>query len=79
MNAQEFKAHMQLISVQAREDIEAAHIEADDLLCNQLSELGYTEGIKIFQNTKNIMRSPPPIRRAFQTPIGNGVGNFFQL
>lgn len=60
MNAQEFKAHMQLISVQAREDIEAAHIEADDLLCNQLSELGYTEGIKIFQNTKNIMRSPPP-------------------
>ena len=42
MNAQEFKAHMQLISVQAREDIEAAHIEADDLLCNQLSELGYT-------------------------------------
>ena len=50
MNAQEFKAHMQLISVQAREDIEAAHIEADDLLCNQLSELGYTEGIKIFQS-----------------------------
>ena len=38
MNAQEFKAHMQLISVQAREDIEAAHIEADDLLCNQLSD-----------------------------------------
>ena len=25
MNAQEFKAHMQLISVQAREDIETAH------------------------------------------------------
>lgn len=64
MNAQEFKAHMQLISVQAREDIEAAHIEADDLLCNQLSELGYTEGIKIFQNTKNIMRSPPPLSDA---------------
>ena len=52
MNAQEFKVHMQLISVQAREDIEAAYIEADDLLCNQLSELGYTEGIKIFQNIK---------------------------
>lgn len=50
MNAQEFKAHMQLISVQAREDIETAHITADDLLCNQLSELGYTEGIKIFQS-----------------------------
>lgn len=79
MNAQEFKAHMQLISVQAREDIEAAHIEADDLLCNQLSELGYTEGIKIFQSMEKFMRSPPPIRRAFRTPIGTGVGNFFQL
>ena len=50
MNAQEFKAHMQLISVQAREDIETAHRKADDLLCNQVSELGYTEGIKIFQS-----------------------------
>lgn len=64
MNAQEFKVHMQLISVQAREDIEAAHIEADDLLCNQLSELGYTEGIKIFQNIKKILCVVPPLSDA---------------
>ena len=52
MNTQEFKVQMRLIAVQAGEDIEAAHIKADDLLCNQLSELGYTEGIKIFQSMK---------------------------
>mgnify|MGYP000408742950 CR=1 FL=1 len=63
MNAQEFKAHMQLISVQAREDIEAAHIEADDLLCNQLSELGYTEGIKNISKHGKILCVVPPLSR----------------
>ena len=40
------KAHPE----KAQKTRETAHIKADDLLCNQLSELGYTEGIKIFQS-----------------------------
>ena len=33
-------------------DIEGAHSEADDLMCQLLEELGYEEGVKIFKNAE---------------------------
>lgn len=33
-----------------RYDEEAAHIDADDLLCEVLVDLGYAEGVKVFND-----------------------------
>lgn len=52
MDKEEFKSKMKLLQELSDEDIESAHIKADALLCNQLSELGYSEGIEIFQCMK---------------------------
>ncbi len=41
-------AKMQLIKETER-DKEIAHIEADDLMCELLTELGYGEAVKIFE------------------------------
>lgn len=31
-------------------DQERAHIEADELMCDLLSELGYSEGVEVFKD-----------------------------
>jgi hypothetical protein len=59
MTPEEFKTHMENISKDVMElddqnpdmpsMIEAAHIKADELMCEILIELGYEEGIKIFK------------------------------
>jgi hypothetical protein len=51
MSPEEFKDKMQAI-FDLREDAETQHINMDDLLCETLIELGYGEGIKIFNNAR---------------------------
>jgi len=51
MSPEEFKDKMQAI-FDLREDAETQHINMDDLLCETLIELGYREGIKIFNNAR---------------------------
>jgi adenylate cyclase class IV len=60
MTSEEFKTHMQKISKNVMElddqnpdmplMIEEAHIKADELMCEILTDLGYGEGIEIFKN-----------------------------
>lgn len=59
MTPEEFKTHMENISKDVMElddqnpdmpsMIEAAHIKADELMCEILTDLGYGEGIEIFK------------------------------
>ena len=47
----EFKDIMQGIKDDMECDRELMHIEMDDLLCEVLNDLGYSEGVKIYKNT----------------------------
>lgn len=47
MTREEFKNKMQAIA--DKRDTEEGHIEADDLMCELLKELGYGEGVDIFE------------------------------
>ena len=47
MTREEFKNKMQTIA--DKRDIEGGHIEADDLMCELLKDLGYGEGVEIFE------------------------------
>ena len=48
MTPEEFKTKMQSIPDYPT-DKEAAHSEADDLMCDLLEELGYGEGVAVFR------------------------------
>ena len=50
MSAEEFKKAMEEIAVNADDDEEMAHMRADELLCDVLKQLGYSEGVKIFED-----------------------------
>lgn len=53
MNPAEFAAKMQVILDAGIEpDLEGPHIDADDLMCEVLIELGYGEGVNIFHNVR---------------------------
>lgn len=47
-----FAKEMESISDSNFEDVEARHILMDELLCKKLIELGYIEGVKIFEDAK---------------------------
>ena len=47
MAPNEFKDMMEEIS--KSDDTELRHMDADDLMCEALKELGYSEGIEIFE------------------------------
>ena len=47
MTKEEFKERMQAIA--DKRDTEGGHIEADDLMCELLKDLGYGEGVDIFE------------------------------
>ena len=49
MTPQEFKEKMVLILPPNIYDKEAAHLEADRLMCEILSALGYGDGVAIFE------------------------------
>ena len=48
MTPEEFKERMELCSLDR--DTEYGHITADELMCDVLKELGYSEGVEIFEN-----------------------------
>ncbi len=48
MTPNEFKKEMEIIA--KYNDTEVAHYEADELLCDILKELGFEEGVEIFEN-----------------------------
>ena len=48
MTPEEFKEKMILLNDDR--DIEYSHIKADELMCDILRELGYSEGVEIFEN-----------------------------
>ena len=48
MTPEEFAVRMREIANNTG-DKEAAHCDADDLLCEMLNELGYGEGVRYFQ------------------------------
>lgn len=52
MTPETFKERMEYIDKHVREeyDEEESHIRADELLCQVLKELGYGEGVEIFDN-----------------------------
>lgn len=50
MKPDEFLHEMLLLKEKCNDDEEQFHIDADNLLCNVLAELGYGDGIQIFQN-----------------------------
>lgn len=50
LTPEQFKIKMQELDNDY--DPELSHCNADDLMCNLLIELGYGEGIKIFENMK---------------------------
>ena len=47
MTSQEFKEKMERLS---KLDTERRHIEMDDAMCELLRELGYGEGVEIFED-----------------------------
>lgn len=48
MHPEEFAARMREISKNG--DFEVAHVDADDLMCLVLTQLGYEEGVEVFEN-----------------------------
>ena len=51
MSAEEFKKAMEQIAAdEADDDEELAHIHADELMCEVLNQLGYSEGVTIFKD-----------------------------
>lgn len=49
MTPEEFATKMRELSDSG--DLEGAHVEMDDLMCEILKSLGYGEGVEIFENT----------------------------
>jgi hypothetical protein len=49
-STQKFKEAMQKIFPEHGFDPESAHLQADALMCEVLEELGYEEGVKIFEH-----------------------------
>ena len=49
MTPDEFREMMKAISEAYSTDEECGHIYADGLMCTVLEELGYSEGVKIFE------------------------------
>jgi hypothetical protein len=49
MTPEEFKEKMAKITKEYELDEEVGHIKMDRLICEVLNELGYHEGIKIFE------------------------------
>lgn len=49
MTPKEFANKMQSLIDRLEDDIEGCHAEADYLLCLALKELGYEEGVKLFE------------------------------
>lgn len=50
MTPEQFKKQMEQIENEFGQDIEMAHGKADFLMCKVLSEMGYQEGIKVFED-----------------------------
>lgn len=50
MTPEEFKDAMSAINDEAWKDPEMAQSEADNLMCEMLSSLGYGEGVEVFRN-----------------------------
>ena len=50
---EEFKEKMIYLNYEANHhDAEGPHAMADDLMCEILSDLGYDEGVKLFQDMR---------------------------
>lgn len=49
MDKKQFAEFMQKLADKSEDDPEAIRIEIDDLMCEALKELGYEEGIRIFE------------------------------
>lgn len=49
MNPKEFAEKMAVIAKYNDRDEESSHVEADDLMCEVLTELGYRDGIEIYR------------------------------
>ena len=52
MTPEEFKLKMQTILTEHENYPETCHYEMDKLMCEVLSDLGYEEGVKVFENTE---------------------------
>lgn len=52
MTPKEFSSRMEYIKNLYPYDDEARHIDMDNLLCEVLCDLGYEEGVKIFNATE---------------------------
>lgn len=50
LTPEEFKLHMTAICQSG--DIEAEHVDADWLMCDLLTQLGYGEGVEIFLDSE---------------------------
>ena len=48
MDAQEFYKQMKLIAEEHTDDEEVAHFKMDRLMCELLIDLGYEDGIEVF-------------------------------
>lgn len=46
----DYVTRMQEISEESKQDPESAHVKADDLLCEILTDLGYGDVVNIFNN-----------------------------
>lgn len=51
MTPEEFKLKMQTILTKY-DDPESVHFKMDELMCEVLTELGYNDGVKVFENTE---------------------------
>ena len=49
---EEFKENMEDMQTKHASDIEAVHVIMDNLMCKVLVELGYKEGVDIFNDTE---------------------------
>jgi len=54
MTPEEFKSLMEAIKLkeETEHDTEDTHWEADELMCEVLTQLGYGEGISVFKDMK---------------------------
>lgn len=52
MTPEEFKLKMQTILTEYDDNIENAHYAMDELMCEVLSDLGYEDGVKVFENSE---------------------------
>jgi len=50
ISPEKFKEEMLKIKASSEKDPEAAHGDADDLMCKVLRQLGYASGIDVFDN-----------------------------